>query len=179
MKLVDMRDLGSRAAMRVGSSPFRRTRRSTCSHASTPFFVPQTEPTASCRRNAPSNPTGSGESAACGRFPRGFKSRHSDQEEYLLSCKYSFFRSTNRTHGLMQAQCAVQSHRFPCGFKSRHSAHNWTPILIQWVFTIGVQFFCFFRITKTEKSLTNRDLYTSQINTRRLLCCSVCCFPSV
>ena len=26
MELVDMRDLGSRAAMRVGSSPFRRTR---------------------------------------------------------------------------------------------------------------------------------------------------------
>ena len=25
MELVDMRDLGSRAAMRVGSSPFRRT----------------------------------------------------------------------------------------------------------------------------------------------------------
>ena len=160
----------------------------------------------------------------------------------MLSCKYSFFCSTNGTHGLMQAQCAVQSRRgrgsgrlrpvspwvqipplgpggvlalmqvllfsfnkqnprphagamrrsiplgagetaacgrFPRGFKSRHSAHNWTPILIQWVFTIGVQFFCSFRITKTEKSLTNRDLYTSQINTRRLLCCSVCCFPSV
>ena len=28
MELVDMRDLGSRAAMRVGSSPFRRTRTS-------------------------------------------------------------------------------------------------------------------------------------------------------
>ena len=27
MELVDMRDLGSRAAMRVGSSPFRRTRK--------------------------------------------------------------------------------------------------------------------------------------------------------
>lgn len=27
MELVDMRDLGSRAAMRVGSSPFRRTTR--------------------------------------------------------------------------------------------------------------------------------------------------------
>ncbi len=26
MELVDMRDLGSRAAMRVGSSPFRRTK---------------------------------------------------------------------------------------------------------------------------------------------------------
>lgn len=27
MELVDMRDLGSRAAMRVGSSPFRRTKK--------------------------------------------------------------------------------------------------------------------------------------------------------
>ena len=27
MELADMRDLGSRAAMRVGSSPFRRTRK--------------------------------------------------------------------------------------------------------------------------------------------------------
>ena len=85
MKLVDMRDLGSRAAMRVGSSPFRRTRRSTCSHASTPFFVSQTEPTASCRRNAPSNPTGGGETAACGRFPRGFKSRHSSHKKLLIA----------------------------------------------------------------------------------------------
>ena len=30
MELVDMRDLGSRAAMRVGSSPFRRTKRQNC-----------------------------------------------------------------------------------------------------------------------------------------------------
>ena len=28
MELVDMRDLGSRAAMRAGSSPFRRTKAS-------------------------------------------------------------------------------------------------------------------------------------------------------
>ena len=60
-------------------------RRSTCSHVSTPFFVPQTESTASCRRNAPSNPTGGGETAACGRFPRGFKSRHSSHKKLLIA----------------------------------------------------------------------------------------------
>ena len=49
------------------------------------FFVPQTEPTVSCRPEAPSNPTGGGETAACGRFPRGFKSRHSSHKKLLIA----------------------------------------------------------------------------------------------
>ena len=135
MKLVDMRDLGSRAAMRVGSSPFRRTRRSTCSHASTPFLFHKQNPRSHAGAKRRQIPPGAGKRPLAAGFPVGSN----------------------------PATRPITGHQF----------------LIQWVFTIGVQFFCFFRITKTEKSLTNRDLYTSQINTRRLLCCSVCCFPSV
>ena len=38
MELVDMRDLGSRAAMRVGSSPFRRTTKKDTTYVVS-FFV--------------------------------------------------------------------------------------------------------------------------------------------
>ena len=42
MELVDMRDLGSRAAMRVGSSPFRRTKKKDTLKACLSFWVSRT-----------------------------------------------------------------------------------------------------------------------------------------
>ena len=44
MELVDMRDLGSRAVMRVGSSPFRRTKKGKKHiHVPLPFWYDEQE----------------------------------------------------------------------------------------------------------------------------------------
>ena len=81
----------------VGSNPVTRTKKDACMFASVLFAYPRlvSNPRPLAGGLAAIKSAGAGNRTQV-RLSRGFESRHSDQKEYLRSCKYSFCRFTNK-----------------------------------------------------------------------------------